>query len=154
MKLVSIDTSLFDKYKNDLEILTKSNRPYVLVIRLKYKSKNFDFAVPLRSNIPANTPKNQYFALPPRPATRPKNRHGLHYIKMFPVTKQYLRRYRTEGNPSAILIQTIIDKNTKIIVDECQTYLDAYAKGHHPQFSTDIDYLLSQLFPDNNPHST
>lgn len=89
MKLVSIDTSLFDKYKNDLEVLAKSNRPY-----------------------------------------------------------------RTEGNPFAILIQTIIDKNTKIIVDECQTYLDAYAKGHHPQFSTDIDYLLSQLFPDNNPHST
>jgi len=92
MRLVSIDTSLFDKYKNDPEILTKSKRPYVLVIHLKYKEKNYDFAVPIRSNIPAAAPKNQYFALPPRPTTRPKNRHGLHYIKMFPVTKQYLRR--------------------------------------------------------------
>ena len=149
MRLVSIDTTLFDKYKNDPEVLTKSKRPYVLVIRLKYKGKNCDFAIPIRSNIPAAAPKDQYFALPPRPTTRPKNRHGLHYIKMFPVTKQYLRRYRTEGNQFATLIQTIIDKNTKTIVDDCQAYLDAYANGHHPQFSTDIDYLLSQLFSDN-----
>lgn len=146
MRLVSVDTELFDKYKNDPEILTKSNRPYVLVIRLKYKEKNYDFAVPIRSNIPAAAPKGQYFALPPRPTTRPKNRHGIHYIKMFPVTKQYLRRYRTEGNQFAMMLQSIIDKNTKKIVDDCQEYLDEYAKGHHPAFSTDIDYLLAQLF--------
>ncbi len=87
MRLVSIDTTLFDKYKNDSGVLTKSKRP--------------------------------------------KNRHDLHYIKMFPVTNKYLRRYRTEGNQFATLIPTIIDKNTKIIVDDCQTYLDAYAKRHH-----------------------
>ena len=149
MKLVSVDTTLFDKYKNDSEVLTKSKRPYVLVIRLKYKKKNNDFAIPIRSNIPSAAPKDQYFALPPRPTTRPKNRHGLHYIKMFPVTKQYLRRYRTEGNRFAILIQNIIDKNTKSIVDACQAYLDAYAQGQRPQFATDIDYLISQLFSDN-----
>lgn len=148
MRLVSIDTALFDKYQGDPEVLTKSKRPYVLVIRLKYKEKNYDFAVPIRSNIPAAAPKSQYFALPPRPTTRPKNRHGLHYIKMFPVTKQYLIRYRTEGNKFATLIQDIIDKNTKTIVTDCQNYLDLYAEGHHPLFSTDIDYLLSQLFPE------
>lgn len=109
MKLVTINTALFDKYKNDVEILTKSKRPYVLVIRLKYKGEKYDFAVPIRSNIPAATPKNQYFSLPPRPTTRPKNR--------------------------------------KTIVNDCQAYLDNYSKGHHPQFSTDIDYLLSQLMP-------
>ena len=48
MRLVSIDTTLFDKYKNDPEVLTKSKRPYVLVLRLKYKGKNCDFAVPIR----------------------------------------------------------------------------------------------------------
>jgi hypothetical protein len=149
MRLVSIDTTLFDKYKDDPEVLTKSKRPYVLVIRLKYKTRDYDFAVPIRSNIPSNVPKEQYFALPPRPTTRPKNRHGLHYIKMFPVTKQYLRRYRTEGNQFATLIQNIIDKNTKSIVEDCQSYLDEYANGHHPKFSTNIDYLLSQLFPEN-----
>lgn len=68
---------------------------------------------------------------------------------MFPVTKPYLVRYRTEGNPFATMIQNIIDKNTKTIVDSCQAYLDAYAEGCHPQFSTDIDYLLSQLLGDD-----
>jgi hypothetical protein len=80
MKLVSIDPALFQRYQGDCEILTKSGRPYVLVLRLKYKRRNYDFAIPIRSNIPAAAPKNQYFALPPRPATRPRNRHGLHYI--------------------------------------------------------------------------
>ena len=145
MKLVTINNALLLKYNGDSEILQKSTRPYVLVIRLKYKGLNYDFAVPIRSNIPASAPKNQYFALPPRPQTRPKNRHGLHYIKMFPLTKQYLVRYRTEGNNFAMLIQTLIDKNSKQIVDECQRYLDLYSQGIKPDYSTDIDYLIEQL---------
>lgn len=146
MKLVSINPKLLEKYKYDPEIMTKSGRPYVLVIRLKYKGQKYDFAVPIRSNIPATAPKRQYFALPPRPTTKPKNRHGIHYIKMFPVTKEYLIRYRTEGNAFAQLIQSIIEKNTKKIIDACQTYLDQYAAGQKTRFSTDIDYLLMLLY--------
>lgn len=146
MKLVSIDTRLFDKFKQDTEILQKSKRPYVLVIRLSYKEELYNFAVPIRSNISANTPKNQYFPLPPRSTTKPHNHHGLHYAKMFPVTKQYLIRYRTKGNSFAEMIQSIIDKNSKQIVTECQSYLNFYATGVQPPYSTDIDYLLSQLF--------
>ncbi len=150
MKLVSVHPSLLDKYEKDPEVLKKAKRPYVLVIRLKYKEKRYDFAVPIRSNIPAAAPKDQYFALPPRPTTRPRNRHGLHYIKMFPVTKEYLIRYRTEGNEFATLIQNIIDKNKRTIITECQTYLDTYAKGIRPSYSTDIDFLLSLLFPNDD----
>ncbi len=146
MKLVTINNTLLSKYSGDTEILQKSTRPYVLVIRLKYRDFNYDFAVPIRSNIPASAPKNQYFSLPPRPQTRPKNRHGLHYIKMFPVTKQYLIRYRTDGNTFATLIQNIIDKNSKHIVDECQQYLDLYSQGNRPAYSTNIDYLIEQLY--------
>lgn len=145
MKLVSINNSLLLKYSGDSEVLQKSTRPYVLVIRLKYKNTDYDFAVPIRSNIPASAPKNQYFALPPRPQTKPKNRHGLHYIKMFPVSKKYLVRYRTDGNIFATLIKNIIDKNSKQIVTECQRYLDLYSEGIKPQYSTDIDYLIEQL---------
>ena len=112
MKLVSIRTDLLQLYQQDKEVMQKSGRPYVAVLRLRYCEHNYDFAVPIRSNIPAAAPKYQYFALPPRPTTRPRNRHGLHYIKMFPVTKQYL---------------------------------DHYAAGDKPQYSTDIDYLLSLL---------
>ena len=145
MKLVSINNALLLKYNDDSEILQKSTRPYVLVIRLKYKGSNYDFAVPIRSIIPASAPKNQYFALPPRPQTRPKNRHGLHYIKMFPVTKQFLVRYRIEGNNFAILIQNIINKNSKKIIDECQQYLNLYSQGIKPAYSTNIDYLIEKL---------
>lgn len=145
MKLVTIDNALLLKYNGDNEVLQKSTRPYVLVIRLKYKGNRYDFAVPIRSNIPAAAPKNQYFALPPRPQTKPRNRHGLHYIKMFPVTKQYLVRYRTEGNAFATLIQAIIDRNSKQIVEECQKYLELYSQGIHPDYSTDIDFLLQKL---------
>ena len=149
MKLVTIRADLLSLYEKDKEVLRKTGRPYVVVLRLKYKERNYDFAVPIRSNIPAAAPKEQYFALPPRPTTRPRNRHGLHYIKMFPITKEYQVRYRTDGNAFAMLIQQILDKNTKQIVLECQQYLDDYAAGKHPQFSTDIDFLLSVLHPQN-----
>jgi hypothetical protein len=148
MKLVTIRTDLLDKYSCDSEILTKSKRPYVLIIRLNYKGYSHDFAVPIRSNIPPSTPKQQYFPLPPRAATRPHHHHGIHYIKMFPVTKPYLVRYRTEGNAFASLIQSIIDKNSKRIISECQKYLDNYTAGLHPIYSTDIDYLLTRLHED------
>ena len=65
---------------------------------------------------------------------------------MFPVTKQSLIRYRTDGNRFATLIQTIIDKNSKQIVNECQRYLDLYSQGIKPLYSTDIDYLIEQLY--------
>lgn len=146
MKFVSIKPELLALYSaQDREVLCKSGRPYVVVLKLRYKGHRQDFAVPLRSNIPAAAPKYQYFALPPRPSTRPRNRHGLHYIKMFPVSKQYLLRYRTEGNAFATMIQRIIDENTKRIVAECQQYLDHYGLGEHPQYATDLDLLLSIL---------
>ncbi len=145
MKLVKIDSSLLEKYKDDDQILVKDSRPYVLVVRLKYKERVQDFAIPFRSNIPASTNKSQYYPLPPRSSTKPKNRHGLHYIKMFPVSSKYLIRYRTEGNPYATLISNIINKHERQIIKECQQYLKAYENGEHPQYSTDIDYLLEQF---------
>ena len=64
---------------------------------------------------------------------------------MFPVTKQYLVRYRTEGNAFATLIQNVIDKNSKQIVIDCQRYLDLYADGIRSAYATDIEYLIEQL---------
>ena len=58
MKLVTINNALLLKYSGDSEVLQKSTRPYVLVIRLKYRDINYDFAVPIRSNIPASAPKD------------------------------------------------------------------------------------------------
>lgn len=98
MKIVSISQDFFDLVDGDRELMLKHNRPCIVVVRLRFRGKRRDFAVPLRSNIAPNVPKDQYFALPPRPTTRPGCRHGIHYIKMFPITKVYQRRFRTEGS--------------------------------------------------------
>lgn len=145
LKLVTIKKSLLDSYSADKEILQKTERPCVLVICLLYKGQMYDFAVPLRSNISAGAPQGTFFSLPTRKTTKDGNRHGLHYIKMFPVAKPYLVRYRTEGNEFSSMIQRKLDANCKQIVTECQHYLDEYAKGNRPRYSTDIDFLLDKL---------
>lgn len=145
MRLVTLKSSDLKKYTIDPEMLQKSKRPCALIIQLHYKGHRYDFAVPLRSNISPTTPKDQYFALPPRPSTKPRHRHGIHYIKMFPVKKSMLQRYRIAGNASAILIKQIIDQNEKLIIKECQQYLTQYENGIHPQYATDIDKLIGIL---------
>ena len=90
-------------------------------------------------------PKDQYFALPPRPTTRPGCRHGLHYIKMFPITKAYQRRFRTDGSAYYETLQRIIDGNTRHIVFECQAYLDHYEREGRPRFAVDIDRIVGLL---------
>lgn len=146
MKLISISNTLLSKYyKIDREVLQKTNRPVVLIVRLKYKGRNHEFAVPLRSNIPPSVPSDQYFALPNRPSTKPRHHHGLHYIKMYPVEKRFYVRYRTEGNVAAKLCLAFIDKNESKIVQGCQDYLIRYENGNHPPFSTNLDLLIQEL---------
>ena len=145
MKIVSVNVKQLNKYSKDPEFLNKSRRPCVLIVQLKYKGKRYNFAVPFRSNIPAASPKDEYFPLPPRSTTREGNRHGLHYIKMFPIRNDCLEIYHTEGNVAATLYKAIIDKNQKQIVSECQKYLQKYENGEIPNYATDIDLLLSLM---------
>ena len=146
IKLISVKGELIAKFsKLDSEILIKGKRPTVLVMRLKYRGKNRDFAVPLRSNIEPAAPKNEYFALPNRKSTREKHHHGLHYIKMFPVAKQFYERYRIEGDLASKLYLAIIDKNERRIIQDCQSYLTRYEAGIRSAYSTDIDKLLALL---------
>ncbi len=144
MKFVKIQKELLDRFGVDPELMVKEDRPCVLVVKLTYKSKLYDLAIPFRSNIPPATPKNEYFAFPPRPATKPRHHHGLHYIKMFPVEKKYFVYYRTDNEFSRLLL-SIIDKNEKRIVTECQNYLAEYEKGHIPRYATHLDELIALL---------
>lgn len=145
MKVVSIKSVLLDRYRQlDPEMLDKHGRPCLLVMRLKYKGKKRMFAIPFRSNIVGSTPKNQYFSLPPRSSTRCGNRHGLHYIKMFPVSKKYFEQFKVDNAHSAICVAKI-DDNEKVIVEQCQSYLQRYEQGEHPPYSTSIDVLLTEL---------
>ncbi len=145
MKIVTISRRLLKNFQQDPEVLKKEGRPCLLVVRLKYKGDVLPFAVPLRSNISAVTPKGQYFALPPRSGTRSGNHHGLHYIKMMPMAKKYIVRYRTENDEFATIIQSVVNQNEKRIITECQKYLDDYSNGYRPLYSTDIDLLLTIL---------
>lgn len=145
MRLVSVHSSDVNKMLADKEMLRKASRPCVLVIKLRYKGARYDFAVPLRSNIAGSAPKDTFFPLPPRPTTRNGCRHGIHYIKMFPVSHGMFNYYRVEGNRFAKMIKRIIDNNEKRIVAECQAYLNRYESGDRPLYSTDIELLLSIL---------
>lgn len=145
MKFVTISNSYFELCQ-DPELLRKGNRrPHVLLLSLKYRGSRHSFAVPLRSNIPPASPKSEYFALPPRPTTKPGHRHGLHYIKMFPVTKKYVEKFWIGENQSYILFQKILSKHISQIVQECQAYLDRYAEGHISPYAVNIDAALEKL---------
>ena len=119
MRLVSIDSKILKKYTKDPEMLQKSNRPCALVLRLKYRNEQFDFAIPLRSNISPSTPKNQYFPLPTRHTTKDGYRHGIHYIKMFPIDRTKTYKFNTDSMYYSML-KAILDKNEKKIIKRCQ----------------------------------
>lgn len=146
MRIVSISDDLLDALADcDREFMQKHGRPCLLILRLRFRGKRRDFAVPFRSNISPNTPKWQYFPLPPRPTTKPKYRHGIHYIKMFPVEKRFQQKFRTEGNEYYETIWAIVDANAKVIVEACQQYLDAYEREGRPLYAVDIDKIIQLM---------
>lgn len=149
MQLVKVGEQFYQeckKHGTDKELLfNKRGRPCVLIVKLKYKGQNHKFVVPLRSNIAANSPKNQYFALPPNPATRPGNRHGVHYIKLFPIDSKYIQKYRIENNTYMKQVKSILDKNEKDIIMACQSYLHECEQGKMNLMTPDIDGILSWL---------
>jgi len=149
MRIVSINSEYFNICSRDPELLKGAGRPCVVILKLTFRGQKHDFAVPLRSNIAPNVPKSQYFALPPRPTTKPRYRHGIHFIKLFPIKKKYQLRLRTEGNPYYENIQRIVDSNTAEIVSACQRYLENYENNGKPQYATDLDYLLTALREDD-----
>lgn len=146
MKLISIKRVLIERFSAvDSEVMTKDHRPTVLIVRLKYRGVNHDFAVPLRSNIAPDAQKDEYFALPNRSTTKQNHHHGLHYIKMFPVSKKYYELYRIEGDVASKLYLAFIDKHEKEIIAQCQAYLERFERGVCPPYCTNIDVLIDTL---------
>ena len=146
MRIVSISDDFIEEYGvNDREFMFKHGRPCIVVVRLRFRGKRRDFAVPFRSNISPNVPKDQYFALPPRSQTKPRHRHGIHFIKMFPIEKRFQRRFRTEGNPYYETVQRIVDENSAEIVKSCQRYLENYERHGRPRYAVDIDRIIALL---------
>lgn len=90
MKIVKVIKAFFNECvkHNTYEELLQSDigRPCVLIVSLLYKNKRHKFVVPFRSNISPSTPNQQYFHLPPNKFTKKNHSHGIHYIKLFPIT--------------------------------------------------------------------
>lgn len=149
MQLVKVGNQFYEECKKrgtDKELLfNKSGRPCVLILKLKYKGQKQKFVVPLRSNIASNTPKEQYFPLPPNSATKAGNRHGVHYIKLFPIDSKYIQKYRIENNAYMQQIKAILDKNEKEIIMACQNYLKECEQGKKNLMTPDIDGILSWM---------
>lgn len=146
MRIVSISDDFVETYgAGDREYMFKRGRPCIVVVRLVFRGKRRDFAVPFRSNISPNVPKDQYFALPPRAQTKARHRHGIHYIKMFPIEKRFQRKFRTEGNSYYEMIQRIVDENSNDIVQSCQRYLERYEQEGRPRYAVDIDRIINLL---------
>lgn len=149
MQLVKVGNQFYQECKirgTDQELLfNKGGRPCVLIMRLKYKGENHQFVVPLRSNIPSNVTKDQYFSLPPNSTTKAGNRHGVHYIKLFPIDNKYIQRYRIENNAYMQGIKSILNKNERNIIAACQNYLYEYEQGRKHPNTPDIDGILSWL---------
>jgi hypothetical protein len=147
MKLASISNDFFKLFSDDKELLhnKENRRPYLIIIKLKYKGKKQDFAIPFRSHISKYIPKEQYFSLPPRPKTKHNEIHGLHYIKMFPIKKKFLEKFSTNKDKYYKIIVKIINKNQKKIIKEAQSYLSKYEEGRGHKYSPNIEYIFEVI---------
>lgn len=143
MKFASIDDRFFQLFSPfDPELLHDKSRPYLIILKLRYDKGRHDFALPFRSNISETTPKSQFYPLPPRKTTGKHRRHGLHFIKMFPIKNEYLEKYHTENDPYYIKIHQIINRNKKEIIQRAQEYLDNYQSGTRENYCTNIHDLF------------
>ena len=63
-RLVKMTPYFFEHCGDDPELLTKQGRPHVLLLRMRYCDRRLTFALPLRSNIPPQTPADLFYPLP------------------------------------------------------------------------------------------
>lgn len=151
MKYSTISQEFFDKFSFDGDELTHNKdekRPYAIIIKLTFKGEKYDFALPFRSHIKAYFPEEQYFKLPPNHSTKSGEIHGLHYIKMFPIQKKYMLKYRFPNDKLNNAIQNKIAKNKKTIIEDAQKYLDSYSENGRPSYGVDIEGLIEKIISD------
>jgi hypothetical protein len=150
MRLVALKNDYSSIFDFPTEIMSKdkdgNDRPFLIVVSLKYKDKRQNFGLPFRSNIQVN--KNTigtYFPLPNRPTTKPGHAHGLHYIKIFPINARYYQKYTMKESTYNTMLMEYIENNISKIVEEAQNYLVTYEQGERPNFCTDIDKMIEAI---------
>ena len=149
IKLVKVKQEFYElskKYGVDKELLfNECGRPCVLLLKLKYRGMFRDFVVPMRSNISPKVPDSDYFPLPPNRKTKPRFRHGVHYVKIFPIDRKYIDLYLTDGDIFYSIIVNILNNNEHSIIRSCQEYLYQCENGHAYFMTPDIDGILGMI---------
>nr|WP_293991689.1 hypothetical protein [uncultured Fusobacterium sp.] len=146
LHLVAISQTFFDLCCFDKELLNNYNQgsPYLIILKLKYKNKMIDFALPLRSNISKTVKKENYFKLPNNKKTKIGNHHGIHFEKMFPIKNEYKIKFRKDEFLEKIIVPFIL-LHFKELVEQAQEYLNRYENGIRTDYSTDIEEILKKL---------
>lgn len=151
IKVVTIHDNFFKLFNDnsDPQLLkikdSMHRRPCLILVKIKYKGKKYTFALPLRSNIPGPCPKNTYYPLPTRSTTRDGNRHGIHYIKAFPIdSSKYFLPYTMGDTFFDEYILAKIEKDIKKIILDFTAYIENYESGIRPKFCVDIDNAITK----------
>ncbi|NRT32626.1 hypothetical protein BJV38_004789 [Clostridium beijerinckii] len=145
IKVCSIKQSFYDMFDDSVELEKNEKRPCLIIVRLKYRGVKCDFAIPFRSNISNGATRKEYFPLPPRKTTKKGKKHGLHYIKMFPIKKEYIYSYYSDNKENENDIVKV-EKNIKSIVSEVQEYITNYENGTRYNFCTNIDVIFNKIY--------
>ena len=145
MKICSIKQEFYDLFDNSVELEKNPKRPCLIIVKLKYKGTDCNFAIPFRSNINGKANRKQYFPLPPRSTTKSGNKHGLHYIKMFPIKDQYINKYYFETEENKHIVNKV-QKNLNLIISEAQQYIKDYENGTRHNYCTNIDVIFNEIY--------
>lgn len=150
IKIVTINEKFFELFNdgsdNELLLIRKDmhRRPCLIVVKIKFNGKTYDFALPFRSNINPSTPKDTFYNLPPRKTTKPKHYHGIHYAKAFPIDEKYFENYSYGGDFLEELILAKVEKEIKVIIDEFKKYLQKYENGEKVLYCVNLENAINK----------
>ena len=157
MKFVKVDRAYISAvYANiDTEIMinhtetgVEKDRLNALLVRIKYKDKSREFAIPLSHAIKTN--KNHKLTYYPLDNYNPENKTvgGLYFKKCLPVSSKLYTETIITKEPF-LSIYNLVQEKAHDIVNRFKVYLDEYVSkqkaGKGFSFSTDIDAILKFL---------
>jgi len=126
----------------------EKDRLNALLVRIKYRGKNREFAIPLSHAIKIkHNHKMTYFGLD-NYDEKNQTIGGLYLKKCLPVNRSIYELAEIKKDPF-LTVQKIIDDNESSIIKKFKTYLDEYiskeAKGWGFRYSTNIDAILNYM---------
>lgn len=153
IKLIVLKQRYFEIVR-DSELLINHNsneRACLLIVKLKFKNENYDFAIPWRSNVPNNKKiKNLVFSLPNTSKTKPGYKACLDFRKMTPLPRRFksndlYKKYKLYIS-NDVKTACFIQHNFSKIVKQAQNVLDYREKGQlHASYLVDIDSAIKKL---------